>query len=187
MTSTHHHLEGNPSPAATRALLSPHWSAIGPHLNARCQGSRGAETGCSPLGAVPVIRHVGCLSGSAHVLLTKITKGGTLTRTSPRACLSHGCSNSISALGRSAGFFLKHCVRKSRISSLHASGIGGDSSSTIRYMTGWKRPPCQFCQFKVLGEGVDSGQANKILTGHPVMNFVIRWMTCQELNRGTGQ
>jgi hypothetical protein len=58
MTSIQDHPEETPPPAAKRALLSPHWSATGPHLNARCQGSRGAETEYSPLGAAPVIRHV---------------------------------------------------------------------------------------------------------------------------------
>jgi hypothetical protein len=57
------------------------------------------------------------------------------TLCSPHAVFSQGCSNNISALGRSLGFFLKHCFKKSSIKGLQISGIGGDGSATMRYIT----------------------------------------------------
>ena len=48
---------------------------------------------------------------------------------------SHSCSHRSSALGRFAGFLLKHCLRKSCSKSEQPSGSGGMPSSTMRNIT----------------------------------------------------
>jgi len=62
-------------------------------------------------------------------------RGEKQTLGRPQFFFNHSCSHRISASGRLAGSFWKHCLRKSSRRGETVSGMGGSVSSTIRNMT----------------------------------------------------
>lgn len=74
------------------------------------------------------------LNQTLSVQLSSHARTGKQTLGKPQF-FNHSCSHNISASGRFAGSFWKHCLRKSSRRGETASGMGGSVSSTIRNMT----------------------------------------------------
>lgn len=105
-------------------------------------------------------------------------RGKKRTLGRPQFFFNHSCSHRISASGRLAGSFWKHCLRKSSRRGETVSGMGGSVSSTIRNMT--VHTTYQYPHN-------DKGSLKFSLTRHAVSDVGIWRSSGEQFNHGTSQ